>query len=335
MMEIVTMKHLIRRTLTALGFVLASLAGAQAIAEEIKIGFLVKQPEEGWFQDEWRFAEMAAKEKGFTIVKIGVPNGEKVMSAIDNLAAQQVKGFVICVPDVKLGTAIVNKAKQANLKFSTVDDRLIDGAGKPIESVPHMGISAFEIGKQVGAGLLAEMKTRGWNMSEVGALRIAFDELPTARERTGGALSALSAAGFPAANIITAPQPKTDTESAFNAANTALLKNQKFKKWIAFGLNDEAALGAVRAAEGQGITAANMIAIGIGGSASANSEFAKKDVTGFLGTVLISPKRHGYETAMNMYEWVKNAKAPPPLTLTSGRVMYRNNQKEVKTEMGL
>lgn len=329
------MKKIILKTIATLGFATMALASHAALAEDIKIGFLVKMPEEGWFQEEWRFAEQAAKEKGFKIIKIGVPNGEKVMSAIDNLAAQQAQGFVICVPDVKLGTAIVNKAKQSKLKFSTVDDRLIDGKGKPIESVPHMGISAFEIGKQVGTGMLDEMKKRGWNMNEVGALRISFDELPTAKERTSGVIEALTAGGFPAANIINAPQVKTDTESAFNAGNTALLKNQKFKKWLAFGLNDEAALGAVRAAEGQGIKADSMIAIGIGGSASATSEFAKKDVTAFLGTVLISPKRHGYETAMNMYEWVKNGKAPAALTLTSGKIMYRNNQKEVKAEMGL
>lgn len=329
------MKKIILKTIATLGFATMALASHAALAEDIKIGFLVKMPEEGWFQEEWRFAEQAAKEKGFKIIKIGVPNGEKVMSAIDNLAAQQAQGFVICVPDVKLGTAIVNKAKQSKLKFSTVDDRLIDGKGKPIESVPHMGISAFEIGKQVGTGMLDEMKKRGWNMNEVGALRISFDELPTAKERTSGVIEALTAAGFPAANIINAPQVKTDTESAFNAGNTALLKNQKFKKWLAFGLNDEAALGAVRAAEGQGIKADSMIAIGIGGSASATSEFAKKDVTAFLGTVLISPKRHGYETAMNMYEWVRNGKAPAALTLTSGKIMYRNNQKEVKAEMGL
>jgi L-arabinose transport system substrate-binding protein len=38
---------------------------------------------------------------------------------------------------------------------------------------------------------------------------------------------------------------------------------------------------------------------------------------------------------MNMYEWIKNGKAPPALTLTSGKIMYRDNQKEVKAEMGL
>ena len=31
-------------------------------ADDVKIGFVVKQPEEPWFQDEWRFAEQAAKE---------------------------------------------------------------------------------------------------------------------------------------------------------------------------------------------------------------------------------------------------------------------------------
>ena len=40
-------------------------------ADPVKIGFVVKQPEEPWFQDEWRFAEQAAKEKNFTVVKIG------------------------------------------------------------------------------------------------------------------------------------------------------------------------------------------------------------------------------------------------------------------------
>ena len=148
------MKRRIFLTLAAAATgVLFNAPVAQA-ADPVKIGFLVKQPEEPWFQDEWKFAEIAAKEKGFTLVKIGAPSGEKVMSAIDNLSAQKAQGFVICTPDVKLGPGIVAKAKADGLKMMTVDDRLVDGAGKPIESVPHMGISAYNIGKQVGDGFL-------------------------------------------------------------------------------------------------------------------------------------------------------------------------------------
>ena len=78
-------------TATAASATMFAAPIAQAAADPVKIGFLVKQPEEPWFQDEWKFAETAAKEKGFTLVKIGAPSGEKVMSAIDNLAAQKAR----------------------------------------------------------------------------------------------------------------------------------------------------------------------------------------------------------------------------------------------------
>lgn len=308
--------------------------GAAHAADPVKIGFLVKQAEEPWFQDEWRFAEQAARDKGFTLIKIGIPNGEKMIAAIDNLAAQKAQGFVICAPDVKLGKAVERAAARNKMKVVSVDDRLLDGAGKPLASVPHMGISGYEIGKQVGAGLAAEIKARGWNPADVGILRVSYDQLPTARERTTGAIDALKAAGLPAANVVDAPQSKTDTESAFNAANIAYTKQQKFKKWVAVALNDESVMGAVRAAEGRGMRADAMIGIGIGGSKTAQNEFAKPQPTGFFGTVMISPKRHGYETATNLYDWIVSNKQPAAETLTAGMLMTRANADKVRAEMG-
>ncbi|WP_373988655.1 arabinose ABC transporter substrate-binding protein [Duganella sp. BuS-21] len=321
-----------KRTLLAVA-ALCAATFAQA-ADPVKIGFLVKQAEEPWFQDEWRYAEVAAKEKGFTLVKIGIPNGEKTMAAIDNLAAQKAQGFVICAPDVKLGKAIERAAKRNNLKVVSVDDRLVDGSGKPIESIPHMGISGYQIGKQVGEGIIAEIKARKWNMAEVGAIRVAYDQLPTGKERTAGAVDALKAGGFPAANIIDAPQAKTDTENAFNAANIALTKNAKFKHWVAVGLNDEAVLGAVRAAEGRGIKADNMVGIGIGGAKAAENELNKPQPTGFFGTVMISAKEHGYQTAVNLVNWINGKATPPAEVLTKGMLMTRANQAEVRKAMG-
>ena len=312
-----------------------TLSHVASAADPVKIGFLVKQAEEPWFQDEWRYAEQTAHDKGFTLIKIGVPNGEKMMAAIDNLAAQKAQGFVICAPDVKLGMAVERAAKRNGLKVISVDDQLVDGSGKPIASIPHMGISSYEIGKQVGQGLAAEMKARGWAPADVGAMRMAFDQLPTAHERTMGAVDALKAAGFNAANIVDAVQAKTDTESAFNAANITFTKQARFKHWLVFGMNDEAVLGAVRAAEGHGLKADALIGIGIGGSKTALNEFVKPLPTGFYGTVLISPKRHGYETTLAMYQWIAENKQPALLTLTSGTLMTRRNQAEVRAQNGL
>ncbi|WP_395449366.1 arabinose ABC transporter substrate-binding protein [Aminobacter sp. UC22_36] len=306
-----------------------------AYAQETKIGFIVKQPEEPWFQDEWKFADQAAKEKGFTLVKIGAEDGEKLMSAIDNLGAQGAQGFVVCTPDVKLGPGIVAKAAANNLKVMTVDDRLVSADGKPIEEVPHMGISATKIGEAVGQAIVDEMKARGWKAEEVGAIRVSYDQLPTAVDRVEGAISVLKANGFKAENIFDAPQAKTDTEAALNAATVVLNKNANIKKWVAFGLNDEAVLGAVRASEGVGIAADGMIGVGIGGADSAINEFKKPSATGFIGSVIISPKRHGYETALNMYEWVANGKEPEKLILTAGALAKRDDFEKVRAELGI
>ncbi|HEV7285978.1 MAG TPA: arabinose ABC transporter substrate-binding protein, partial [Kaistia sp.] len=150
-----------------------------------------------------------------------------------------------------------------------------------------------------------------------------------------GAIAALKAAGFPAENIFDAPQAKTDTEAALNAATVVLNKHADIKNWVAFGLNDEAVLGAVRATESVGIPAANVIGVGIGGAESAINEFKKADATGFVGTVIISPKRHGYETALNMYDWIANDRAPPALTLTAGQLALRDNYEAVRKDLGI
>ncbi len=104
---------------------------------------------------------------------------------------------------------------------------------------------------------------------------------------------------------------------------------------MAFGLNDEAVLGAVRATEGRGIKADNMIGVGVGGSDSALNEFRKPAQTGFFGTVIISPKRHGEETSELVYEWIKTGKEPPLLTLTSGSLATRGDVNQVREKMGL
>lgn len=112
--------------------------------QPLKVGFLVKMPEQAWFINEQKAATALGQKDGFSVVNIGTPDGEKVLAAIDNLGAQGAKGFVICAPDVRLGPAIQARAKRYNMKFVTVDDQLVDSTGKPLPNVPHLGMSAFQ-----------------------------------------------------------------------------------------------------------------------------------------------------------------------------------------------
>jgi len=300
----------------------------------IKIGFLVKQPDEPWFQNEWKFAQQCADSFGFDLVKIGATDGEKVLSAVDNLAAQHAGGFVICTPDVRLGPAIAAKANNLGLKFISVDDRFMGADGKFMPGVHHLGISATEIGKAVGRALSGEMKKRGWKADETALCAATWEELQTARERTDGAIEALTSAGFPPGNIFKAPQKAADIPGAFDAVNILLTQHAGVKRWLICGNNDNAVLGAVRAMEGRGYDAETVIGIGINGT-DCIVEFQKSKPTGFFGSILLAPRRHGFETSEMLYRWIRDGVEPPNETYTTGIFITRETYRNVLKEQGL
>lgn len=303
-------------------------------AEEIKIGFVVKQPEEPWFQYEWKFADQAAAKFGFELIKIGATDGEKVLAAIDNLAANGAKGFVICTPDVRLGPAIVMKAKSHGLKFMSVDDQFVGSDGSFMTEVHHLGISARKIGRNVGKALYEQMQKHGWTPEGTAACVVTFEELDTAKERTDGSMEALIAAGFPKDKVYKAPQKTSDVPGSFDAVNILLTQRPGVKRWLVCGMNDSAVMGAVRAMEGRSFTVDNVVGIGINGT-DCIVEFERASPTGFYASVLLTAKRHGFDTAEMMYKWIKDGVEPPKDTRTTGILIHRGNFKQVLKEQGL
>ncbi|MCD8352297.1 MAG: arabinose ABC transporter substrate-binding protein [Planctomycetaceae bacterium] len=324
-----------RKTLLIPFFALALTLGGLADAGQIKIGFLVKQPEEPWFQLEWKFADQAAAEFGFDVMKIGVPDGEKVLTAIDNLAASGAQGFVICTPDVLLGPAIMAKARANGLKVIAVDDRFVGPDGKDMETVHYLGISARKIGNEVGKTLMEQVKARGWNVSEVGFMVMTFDELPTIQDRTEGAIETAVAMGFPADRVFKAPiQQRMEIPTALDAANTLITRQPAIKKWIIAGGNDSCVLGAVRALEGRGVKVEDAVGVGINGT-DCIPELEKANPTSFYGSFLLSAREHGYLTARMMYEWIKDGTEPPLDTRTVGKLITRDTFRQILKDEGI
>ena len=286
-----------------------STTAATSAPDKIKIGYLVKQPEEPWFQYEWKGADKAAAQYGFELIKQGVQDGEKVMGMIDNLAVAGAQGFVICTPDVRLGPAIMARAKQHNLKVVIVDDQFLKD-GKFMTEVPYVGMSASRIGTKQGETLAAEMKKRGWTPADTAVCAITFEELDTARERTDSSIAALKKAGVPADRIFKAPQKTTDIPGSFDAANILLTQHPGVKRWLIVGMNDTAVLGAVRGMEGRGFTADTAIGIGINGT-DCIDELRKAKPTPFFGSMLASAPAEGFQSTEMLYKWVKDGTKPP------------------------
>lgn len=302
----------------------------------MKLGFLVKQPEEPWFQTEWAFADKAAKDLGnVQIIKIAVPDGEKTLNAIDNLAANGAKGFVICTPDPKLGPAIMAKARSYDLKVIAVDDQFLNAAGEPMTNVPLIMMAATEIGQRQGEELYKEMQNRKWDVKDTAVLAITADELDTARRRTEGSIEALIKAGFPKEKIYKSPTKSNDIPGALDAANSMLVQHPEIKNWLVVGMNDNTVLGGIRATEGQGFKPENVIGIGINGTDAVN-ELSKPKATGFFGSLLPSPDVHGYRSTEMLYKWIKDGVEPPKYTPIGDPVLLkRENFKEELLKKGL
>ena len=304
--------------------------------ETTRIGIIVYTDSAEWYQMELKFAQDAAKDFNFELEKRIAPDGEKVQTALEIFGTQGVKGVLICSPDVKLGPSIVATCKRLNMKLISLDDQLVDADGKFLADVPHFGVDARKIGKTGGQGLIDEMKRRGWTPQETGAMGITYDQVETCRQRTEGAAEVLQANGIGKDRIfMVARTSPPDQSAAFNAATDALTAHPDVKKWLVFSSNDDGVLGAVRALEGRGLKPENIIGIGVDGTAQAVGELKKKEITGFVGTVVLQPKLHGYAPCVAMYQWITEGAQPPKLTTTSGVLVDRSNYAAKMQELGL
>ncbi|WP_026971572.1 substrate-binding domain-containing protein [Aliagarivorans marinus] len=303
--------------------------------DSIKLGYLVKQPEEPWFQTEWSFAEKAGEEYGFEVIKMAVPDGEKTLNAIDTLAASGAKGFVICTPDPKLGPAIMAKAKSYDLKVVTVDDQFLNAKGEPMVDVPLVMMAASEIGYRQGSELYKEMTAREWDAATTGVMAITADELDTARRRVDGSIKALQELGFPQEQIYRVPTKSNDIPGALDAANSLLVQYPSVTQWLVVGMNDNTVLGGIRATEGQGFDAASVIGIGINGVDAVN-ELAKSSATGFYGSLLPSPDVHGFKSIESLYKWVSEDVEPEKFVeVTDVVLITRDNFRAELEKKGL
>ncbi len=302
------------------------------LGESVKIGFIVKSLADSWFQPETEFARAKAKELGVDLVVEEATDGSKVLDTISSMATQGVKGLIICAPEVQLGSAIEKACADKGILLMSVDDRLVGSDGKPLPDVPHLGISATNIGESVGQTMVDEMKKRGWTAADVHGIATTKEELETAMQRINGCKSVLVANGVPEGNIHYTAWKTLDITGASDAANTVITQNQNVKKWVCFSSNDDGMMGIVRALEARGVKPEDIIGVGINGLAVAK-EFSLGKPSGVFASILLSPRAHGAQTVEMMAKWIREGTKPALETYTEGTAINRENyEAALKTE---
>jgi len=193
-----------------------------------------------------------------------------------------------------------------------------------------MEINAFKIGEQVADELHKEMVKR--NFGEETAFCALVPDVQTGFDRVEGTRKRLIELGVAKEHIHKVHVSESSITGGFNAATQLPVKHPEVKQWLIFGQNDPAVIGAVRGLEQVGFTHNDVIGVGINGL-QCREEF--KHQSGFHGSILLQPRRHGYDTVMMMAEWIKTNKQPPELIQTTGIPLTRENYLSVYKEQGI
>jgi L-arabinose transport system substrate-binding protein len=317
------------RAIFAVWAAAAFLAPGFAGAGEIKIGYIIPDATDNWWQREWDGAQEAADKFGFALIKTEATDADRILAALDNHAAQGVQGILFATPETKLGPAVKNRCAALGVKLYSIANQFEDAEGKVMTEVHYSGVAAYDIGVQVGEAMFAEATRRGWKWEDTALMAMTIEELATAMERIGGCRDTLVKRGFPRASMYDAPIRSWDSIGSFNAADVTITQHPEAKNWFVTASNDPIVVGAVRALEGRGYKTENIIGVGINGGQEARIEFEKTTPSGFFASVFMSGHQHGYRAAESMYRWIRDGEEPPLDYRLPGTLVDRSNFREI------
>lgn len=259
-------------------------AFAPDAAEGMTFGLIQKSGDQEYFIDEARgFRDTIEAAGGDVIVQDVQLDASAAMNAVDTMISAGVNGIAIVVPDQKIGPAVIEKAQAANIPLIALDDVIADADGK---DAPFAGFDGTDMGTKVGEEAAKLWTESGWGSDGVGVLSLEVEALSVCNQRTDAARKMMTEAGFPAANILKVPYDGT-APKAIDAASTVITAHPEFTKWVVWACNDEGVQGALRALESAGVTADNVIGVGLG-AYLACPEWKSGNPTGFKAALYIS-----------------------------------------------
>ena len=298
---------------------------ATEVAKKIKIGYVCKMLTNPWFiQEDWGLAKKA-KELGVEYVAIDANlKDESCVAAVDNLIAQKVDAIAIVVTNQGLGAAISKKCKDAGIALCTIDDTIKDDAGK---QVSHVGLPTTETGILGGDAIAKLAKDRNFFKAGnvVKVMQIDMPQLSVVHDRIVGYKQSLqkNVPELKDADFIAQGSPTGMFEDDLKIASAILNAHPEVTHWLVTGINDDAALAALKVFQENKFNLDNVIACGLGGYDLSLNEF-KKGNKSYICTVL-GPDVEGGIAMQMLYDNVKSKKAMPDNTLVGGKIATVEN----------
>ncbi|MFF4582462.1 substrate-binding domain-containing protein [Streptomyces sp. NPDC001389] len=294
-----------------------SSSGAPSVAPasgKISITYLQKQGDQEYFVGEAAGAKAKAAELGIDLKVVNLGNdANKTISEMQAAIAQKANGVIIVVPDPAVGPQVVQTAKDAKIALLTSDDQVCATGPAPADCgksdlVPRIGFSGAQMGGEVGKRAAEEYKKAGWSAADTRIVSAWKQDVTVCGERVKAAKSAFDSA-VPGVRNIDVPTDNTPTGAQDKVAAT-ITANAGVKHWVVWGCNDENVQGGVTALQNAGVSADDVIGVGLG-AYLACKDWSGTQPSGMKAALFINGKDVGALAVQTMYDKLKIGKDMP------------------------
>jgi len=298
------------------------------------IAYIVKLGDQPWFVAEAKGLKDKAAELGYNAEIIDVQSdANKALNAFDTVIAQKVAGIVTCVPDQKIGPAVISKMKAANIPLVVEHDVIKDDAGKTPPG--FVGFDSYSLGADAGTAAADLYEKNGWANNSKAVVKIAsIDDKKTSvcMDRTRGAVEKFLSRekNFTQKDVISVPYDNT-LNGALTSMSTTVTANPSVTNWILFSCNDDGVLGGWRGLEGASVKADNVIGVGLGG-AFACEEFKRGEPSGYKATIYVDAYTSAQTAVQVLDNFLKKAMPMPDHTYVKSILMNSDNYKSILTD---
>ncbi len=313
--------------------VFAAGGGGEKPAGKLKFAYVCKMLTHPWFLEEESGIKAKAQELGIDYIGVDANlNDEAFMQAIDNVIGQGANALMVVVTHQTLGPAVVDKAREAKIPILTIDDTIVDSAGK---AIPHVGLPTTETGIMGGHALAKMAKERGFFKAgnKVKVMMIDMSFLSVVHDRTVGYKQALmqDLPQLKDPDFLIQDSKTGMFEENLPVASAILAANPDATHWLVTGINDDGALAPLRVFEEHGFPLANVLSCGLGGYSTSYEEFQKPH-NSYIVTKL-QPAEEGKRAVQLLFDNITKGKAIPPMTLVPGVIVTKDTYKNYEWKM--
>jgi len=278
----------------------------------LKIVYIQKQADQQYFVDEAAGAKAEAERLGdveLTMVAVGTDSNAAI-TAVNTAVAQGADGVAIVVPDAKIGPQVASILDKAGIPYVASDDPFNKADGS---RAPWVSIDSLTMGKQIGEKAGTLYADAGWTAADTRIISVMQEDQQVCQDREKGQLEAFKTAGGEAPEVVRVGTDNS-TPVALSKTGAAITANQGVAHWVVVGCNDEGVTGSVKALENSGVSAGDVIGVGLGAYLACKDWKAGVD-SGNKAALYIDGRVDGAASVKVLVDHLRSGKAIPAETL--------------------